>query len=88
MSYAYERLGNHWMQVKDPAQALDMYVKMLEFNQRAVEQDPANRPLLMGQAVCYDKIAKASQRVGKLDEAGVARKQAAQIRSRMARKAE
>jgi tetratricopeptide (TPR) repeat protein len=85
MSFIYERLGNHWLQVGDPEQARGMYEKMLEFIELAIVRDPKNRDLQEGLAVGYGKIATVSMKLGNRQAAEAARRKAAEIRRGLAK---
>jgi len=80
LSFAYERLGNHWLQIGDPAQALEMYTEMKTTVEMAIDLDPKNRYLSEGVAFAQEKIAKALSRLGRGEESQAARSEAGRIR--------
>lgn len=84
LSFACERLGNHWMQTGDPAQALEMYTRMLSTVEMAIERDPKNRYLQEGVAASYEKQAVALFALGRTPESQQARAEAGRIRRKLA----
>ncbi|TWU56526.1 Serine/threonine-protein kinase PrkC [Rubripirellula tenax] len=85
LSFAHERLGNHWLQVGDANNAKIHYEGMLALTEKALVEDPKSRFLLDGLSVCYQKLANTYARLDETEKASEASRKAAEARQRMPR---
>jgi len=62
MGFSHERLGNHWFQEGQREKACEHYLKMMEFNTKALEMDPASLDCKEGVRIANMKLAKVNAR--------------------------
>ena len=79
LTYAYERLGNHWLQVGLPDRSLKMFEKMKTLSQVESDKDPANRYLKGNLAMAFRKIADALHALGQREAAAASEREGDRI---------
>jgi tetratricopeptide (TPR) repeat protein len=61
LAVAYERVGDEYFILKDPAKAAEMYAQGLPIREALAEADPADHGRLEDLAVAYDRVARTSE---------------------------
>lgn len=83
VSFAEERLGNHWLANQGPQKALFHYAEMLRLAEQSLEADPKNRYLIDGLSIAHEKMAQAFSANGDAKSASESRRLANEFRTQL-----